>query len=81
MALQLLLDERETALQNLNSQVKNNEQIYQQQKQELEYSINKRQRHIEQVIEIFIIYAKCTDASKRYSGLETINIEYTRKLL
>lgn len=58
MALQLLLDERETALQNLNSRFKSNEQIYQQQKQELEYSINKRQRHMEQVIKIVITYAK-----------------------
>ncbi|XKL59306.1 hypothetical protein PGB90_000322 [Kerria lacca] len=49
MALQLLLEERETTLKNLQSNYKANEQTYQQQKQELEYSINKRQRLIEQL--------------------------------
>lgn len=55
MALQLLLEERETTLKNLQSNYKANEQTYQQQKQELEYSINKRQRLIEQVI-YFLYY-------------------------
>lgn len=49
MALQLLLDERETVLQNLNARLKSTEQTYQQQKQELEYSVHKQHKHIEQV--------------------------------
>lgn len=49
MALQLLLDERETALTNLSSRVKNSEHTHQQQKQQLEYAMSKRQRHMEQV--------------------------------
>lgn len=50
MALQLLLDERESTLQNLSARYKTNEQLFQQQKQELEHSLNKQQRLIEQVI-------------------------------
>lgn len=50
MALQLLLDERETTLHNLNTRCKTNDQLHQQQKQELEYALNKQQRLTEQVI-------------------------------
>lgn len=53
MALQLLLDERESTLQNLSTSYKTNEQLFQQQKQELEYSLNKQQRLIEQVIRVY----------------------------
>lgn len=49
MALQMLLQERETTLQNLNDRFKTTQQTYLQQKQELEYSVHKQQKLIEQV--------------------------------
>lgn len=49
MALQLLLEEKESAGQILHTRYKNNEQLFQQKKQEFDCTINKRQRLIEQV--------------------------------
>ncbi|XP_065213079.1 centrosomal protein of 131 kDa-like [Planococcus citri] len=49
MSLQLLLDDRESVLQNLNVRLRTNEQTHQQQTQQLEYSIQKQLKLIEQL--------------------------------
>ncbi|XP_065223192.1 centrosomal protein of 131 kDa-like [Planococcus citri] len=49
MSLQLLLDDRESVLQNLNVRLRTNEQTHQQQTQQFEYSIQKQLKLIEQL--------------------------------